>query len=80
MEKEIIKLIEDDLKELNIKIHSVKYFSKHQTNFLEILLKKEGIFKVDDIVDATNVIEPILDEADLISDEYVLDISSKGID
>ena len=36
----------------------------------------EGI-DLDTIVEATNIINPLLDEYDLISEEYVLDISSK---
>ena len=32
---------------------------------------------IDTIVEATNIINPILDEYDLIEEEYILDISSK---
>jgi ATP-dependent DNA helicase RecG len=46
-------------------------------NFLNIVLDRINGIDLDTIVEATNIINPILDEYDLISDEYILDISSK---
>ena len=56
---------------------SVKYETEGNYNFLRIELDKVNGIDLDTIVEATNIINPILDEYDLISDEYILDISSK---
>ena len=45
--------------------------------FLKIVLDKVNGIDLDTIVEATNVINPIIDKLDLIEEEYVLDISSK---
>ena len=44
---------------------------------LLIVLDKVNGIDLDTIVEATNIINPILDEHDLIDEEYILDISSK---
>jgi cysteine synthase A len=44
---------------------------------IEDKMKNKEINVGDTIVEATNIINPILDEYDLIDEEYILDISSK---
>lgn len=73
----IHELILDDMNKMNITIDSVTWEKEGKYNYLKIVLDKESGLDIDTIVDATNVINPILDEADLIKDEYILDISSK---
>ena len=38
---------------------------------------KNGIIEVDDCVVVSKLIDPLLDEADLIADNYILDVCSK---
>ena len=54
-----------------------KNYYNNKYNFLNIVLDRINGIDLDTIVEATNIINPILDEYDLISDEYILDISSK---
>ena len=44
---------------------------------MKIVLDKVNGIDLDTIVEATNIINPIIDKLDLIEEEYVLDISSK---
>jgi len=46
-------------------------------NFLRIVLDKANGIDLDTIVKATHIINPILDELDLIDEEYILDVLSK---
>lgn len=62
---------------MNITIDSVTWEKEGKYNYLKIVLDKESGLDIDTIVEATNIINPILDEYDLIEDEYILDISSK---
>ena len=58
-------------------VDSVKYETEGNYNFLRIELDKVNGIDLDTIVAATEVINPIIDELDLIDDSYILDIVSK---
>ena len=73
----IREAITGPMTEMNIIVDSVKYETEGNYNFLRIELDKVNGIDLDTIVEATNIINPILDEYDLIEDEYILDISSK---
>lgn len=70
---EITKPMED----LSIIVDEIEYVKESGYNFLKITLDKVNGLDMDSIVEATNVINPIIDKLDLIDDEYILDISSK---
>ena len=74
---EIRDLIEGPMKEMDISICSIDYVIENNYPFLKIVLDKVNGIDLDTVVDATNVINPILDKHDLIKEEYILDISSK---
>lgn len=73
----IEELITGPMKEMDIVVDSVTWEVEGKYNYLKIILDKETGLDIDTIVEATNIINPILDEYDLIDDEYILDISSK---
>ena len=70
--KTIRELIEKPMKEMGITVEKVEWVKENKNNFLKIELDKLNGLDLDTVVEATNIINPILD-----SDEYVLDISSK---
>lgn len=71
------ELITKPMEDMNIVVDSVTWEVEGKYNYLKIILDKETGLDIDTIVDATNIINPILDEYDLIKEEYILDISSK---
>lgn len=79
--KKILDTIRDSIeKELNpieIVVDSIEYEKEGKYHFLRIVLDKESGIDMDTIVMATNIINPILDELDLIDEEYILDVLSK---
>lgn len=75
--KQITNLITEPMQKLNITVDSVTWEVEGKYNYLKIILDKESGLDIDMIVEATNIINPILDEYDLIESEYILDISSK---
>ena len=82
MKEDIIKVIGDSLTPLNMHIDDVIYKKEGKQRTLEIVLDSEDNIDIDMIVKATNIINPILDEADLIKEKYILDVygKSKGDD
>ena len=80
MDKTLIKireLIEQPMNDMDIMVADIEYLNENKYYFLKITLDKVNGIDLDTIVEATNIINPILDEYDLIKDEYILDISSK---
>ncbi len=75
--KNIRELIEPEMKKLDIIVDDITWENINNQNNLCITLDRVTPLDIDAIVEATNIINPILDKADLIKDEYILDISSK---
>ncbi|MBE6154040.1 MAG: hypothetical protein E7163_00475 [Firmicutes bacterium] len=76
--EELEAKIKEVLKEKEIIVSSVTY-EKNSGNYnvLCIELDKVGGIDLDTIVDATNIINPIVDEYDFTDDSYILDVVSK---
>lgn len=73
----IRKNIEPEMDKLEIIVDEVDFVKENNYYFLKIILDKLNGLDLDTIVEATNIINPIIDKLDLIEEEYVLDISSK---
>ena len=73
----IRKAITKPMEELHIQVCDIEYVKENGYNFLKITLDKVNGIDLDAVVEATNIINPIIDDLDLISEEYILDISSK---
>ena len=82
MESKVKELLKGSLDELNLFVDSVVLKKKGNNLFLEICLDSSDIIDLDTVVKATNIINPIIDEADLIDEKYVLEVygKSKGSD
>ncbi len=77
MEIKILNLIKDKLEEEQIKVDSVKYITEDNIKFLRITIDKEGFVTSEDCVKATKIINPIIDESNIIDETYILDVCSK---
>ncbi len=75
--EKIKEIIKEPISKLDLIVDSIEYVKEGKYNFLNIVLDRVNGIDLDTIVEATNIINPILDQYDLISDEYILDISSK---
>ena len=75
--KTIRENIENVLEKEEIVVDSITFETEGKYHFLRIVLDKTGGIDLDTIVMATNLINPIIDELDLIEEEYILDVLSK---
>ena len=82
MEESVKELLKGKLDELNLFVDSVVLEKEDNNLFLRICLDSKDIIDLDKVVKATNIINPIIDEADLIDEKYVLEVygKSKGSD
>lgn len=78
MENEIREKIGNSLNELNLTIDSIKYEKEGNNNYLRICLDSSDIIDTNLIVKATKIINPLMDELDIIKEEYILDIYGKS--
>ena len=78
MEEKIKSVIGNSLNELNLIVDSVIYEKKNGHNYLRICLDSTDIIDLDLIVKATNIINPLMDKAKIIDEEYLLDIYGKS--
>ena len=76
LEDKIRSVIEEKVNEIGINIVSIKYEKENGVNYLRIFIDKEPFINIDDCVNVTNLINPILDKYDFIDEPYMLDISS----
>lgn len=78
MLEKIHSLIEEPLNNANIKVLDVHFEDENGVKNLMIIIDKMPYVDLDTCVEATHIINPILDEADLIDESYVLNVCSKG--
>ena len=76
--KELETKIREALEEKEIIVDSVTYLKNSGNyNVLSVVLDKVGGIDLDTIVDATNIINPIVDDYDFTDEVYILDVTSK---
>lgn len=69
----IKKEISKPLSDIGLDIDSINY----EKGNLNIILDSEEVINLDKIVEATRIINDILDAKDFIKEKYILDVSSK---
>lgn len=77
IEKRVREIIEEAITENNYLLDKVEYVKEGSNMFLRVIIDKNGIINVDDCVTVTRLINPILDEKDIIKDSYILEVCSK---
>ena len=77
MIEKIRESIEGPLKKLDMVVDSIVYEKDGAYYFLRIVLDKVGGIDMDSIVEATHIINPIIDELDPYEESYILNVSSK---
>ena len=73
MEERVKKVITKPLEKLNMIVDSISF----EKGNLNIVLDSDETIDLNRIVEASHLINDILDKEDFIKDKYMLDISSK---
>ncbi len=64
--------------ELGLSLWDVQFVKEGADWFLRVFIDKEGGVSIDDCVDMTHALSPVLDREDPIPQEYLLEVSSRG--
>ena len=73
----VSELITKQVEEKGYKIVNIEYLNEDGIYYLIIIIDNVSPITVDDCVIVSKIVNPILDEADLITDNYILDVCSK---
>ena len=74
------ELAEPLAKDLGLMLWDVQYVKEGADWFVRIFIDREEGVSIDDCVDMTHAIDPVLDEEDPVPQEYILEVSSPGLE
>lgn len=80
IEEKVEELVTRPINELGYEVYDVMYVKEGKDNYLRIFIDKESGISLDDCEKVNNAITDMLDEADIIKDQYFLEISSPGVE
>lgn len=75
--EELKATLKETFKDGDIIVDDVTFEKKGGYKFLTVILDKVGGIDLDAIVSATNVVNKIVDEANITDESYILDVVSK---
>jgi ribosome maturation factor RimP len=77
--KQVADLLEPILGEMGFELVDVEYLSKHGRWVLKLYVDKKGGVTIDDCARLSGEVGDLIDIKDVIKHEYVLEISSPGL-
>lgn len=79
-EKEVIELLNPIIEEKNVNLWDIEFKKEGPSYILRIYLDKEGGIGIDHCEEVSRALSAVLDERDPIPQEYMLEVSSAGLD
>ncbi|MBP3841609.1 MAG: hypothetical protein IK997_05805 [Bacilli bacterium] len=77
MKEKVVEKVDPAIKDLNMFVSDVYVSDEEGVTNLNVELDSSEVIDVERITEASKIINPIMDELDLLDGEYVLDIHSK---
>lgn len=77
MKEKVVSKVNPAIEELNMYVSDVYVSTEENIKNLNIELDSDEVIDVKRVTEASRIINPIIDELDLIDGEYILDIHSK---
>lgn len=76
----VTRLAEPVAEEFGVEIWDVRFEKEGASWYLRIFLDKDGGVTIDDCENVSRKLDKILDDADPISQSYILEVSSPGVE
>ena len=80
IEENVEALVKDRIEGLGYELYDVLFFKEGPNKILRIVIDNENGISLDDCEKVNNEVKDLIDEADLIKEQYFLEISSPGIE
>lgn len=78
MKEKLVDLLKGELDSLGVYIDSVKEEYEGKTKYLRVVLDGPEVIDIDKVVNATKIIDPIVEKANFIEGKYILDVYAKS--
>ncbi len=76
----VYELVKDAVESQGVMLWDVAFLKEGASHYLRIFIDKEGGVNIDDCVNVSHAVDPIIDEADPISESYCLEVCSPGLE
>lgn len=80
IENKVQGLLEEIIQNLGYNLYDVEYVKEGKDYYLRITIDKEDGINIQDCEKVNDGINDILDQADIIKDQYYLEVSSPGLE
>ena len=81
IEERVEELVKSPIESLGYTLYDVQYVKEGKDYFLRIFIdNKENSISLEDCEKVNNEVEPLLDTADYIKEQYFLEVSSTGVE
>ena len=80
IEENVETLVKDKIEGLGYELYDVLFFKEGPNKILRIVIDNEKGISLDDCEKVNNEVKDLIDEEDLIKEQYYLEISSPGIE
>ena len=79
-EEKTFKLASEIVNKYNVFLEEVSWVKEHNTFFLRLIIDKDGGVDINDCTNVSEELSKLLDKEDFIKEEYILEVSSPGIE
>ena len=80
LEEKIEKLISHPIASLGYELYDVEYAKEGKDHYMRIFIDRPEGITIEDCEKVSNEINLLIDEANLVQDQYFLEVSSPGIE
>ena len=80
IEEKVESLVKPKIEELGYILYDVEYIKEAKDYYLRIFIDRPEGINIQDCEKVNDIVNPLLDKADYIKDQYFLEVSSPGIE
>ncbi len=80
IEEKVEELLKETIEKLGYNLYDVEYVKEGPNYYLSVYIDNEKGIDLNDCEKVSNAIDEMLDEANIIKDQYYLEVSSPGIE
>ena len=80
IEEKVEELLKETIEKLGYNLYDVEYVKEGPSYYLRVYIDNEKGIDLNDCEKVSNAIDEMLDEANIIKDQYYLEVSSPGIE
>lgn len=76
----VAELVREPVGSLGLRLWDVKYVKEGASWYLRVYIDKDGTVDINDCTEVSHLLDPLLDEADMINSAYYFEVCSPGLE